>query len=132
MLNSIEDACALADSFVLDDSANLLRALMRHSSVPAKDEKPPELQKLGIELRLKAKEKEGLYFMGEKYRFYNPLDVADMIDFISLNYKQSPALNIEKIENSLFSRILNNADPRNYITIVCVDYGDEKAANSKK
>jgi len=126
MLKDIKEACDLSDSFVLDDSLSLLKALMKYSSVPAKDEKPSQLHKLGIEIRLKQKEVEGFYFMGEKYRFYNPLDVADMIDFIALNYKQDPVIKDESTNNFLFDKIIKNADPGNYITVACADYNEEK------
>jgi hypothetical protein len=120
MAKTLDEACNLADSFVLDDSANLLKIMLKCN--------PGELSKFNAELIKKENEKEGVCYLGHKYKFYNPMDVSEVIDFIlsnKINYSPPSTC-------SLISKIVQNADPRGYFNTVCINYDTEEAYVSSK
>lgn len=115
MLKDLQEACNMLDSFVLDDSANLLRVLLKHNSA--------ELKSFSNALR-ESKEKE-FYFSGQKYRFYNPGNVNDLINYMLLNKIDYLSLRSYPTKDVFLDRIVESADPRNYITTACVNYDTE-------
>ena len=115
MLKDISEALNLADELVIDDCASLYWVFQN----------PPEkLKKFYEELKLNLNSKEGFYFDTKKYRFYNIPAVQEIVDFM-----------IRHNDKMLLEKIIMNADPRQYITTVCIHYGDEEIpanGNGKK
>jgi hypothetical protein len=118
MLKDIGEACNILESFVLDDSATLLRVLLKHNSA--------ELKSFSNALR-ESKEKE-FYFSGQKYKFYNPGDVNDLINYMLLNKVDYLSLKNYPTKDAFLDKIVDSADPRKYITTACVNYDTETDA----
>ena len=112
MIGSIEEALNVSDELVIDDCVSLYYVFqMSHEN----------LKKFNAELKSNAKDKEGFYFKGERYHFYSPAAVAELIDFMIL-----------KNDKMLPDKIVMNADPRNYVNTVCVNYGSEESRHNAK
>jgi len=112
MLKNLGEACNILDSFVLDDSANLLRVLMKHNSTELK----------GFSNALRESKGKEFYFSGQKYKFYNPGDVNDLINFMLLNKTDYSSLKNYPTKDAFLDKIVESADPRHYITTACVNY----------
>jgi len=117
MINSIEEALnKVDDELVIDDCVSLYWAFKYA---------PETLKKFSLELKQKAHDPAEFYFKERKYKIYNSSAVSELAEFMAL-----------KNDKMLAAKIEMNADPRNYITTACVDYGtaehDTKTLNPNK
>jgi hypothetical protein len=110
MLKSLDDAVNISTSLVLDDSANLLRLIIKHGL--------SELHEFNVKLKQKAGDKNGFYFSSGFYKFYNPKEVSEIIDYICEKKPDTSSIKKYPITDILLKKLVENANPSGYFAEV--------------